>query len=322
MCSCITVMNEGIGVSDRQEQIALLALLRVKGVDWNFIAREAQRPDGLERLLSKQATEASAEAKESLAALRAIRDWQPIHDEVDTMLRGADNEGVRLATVLDESYPTNLRTIFNLPPFLFYRGELLADDVRAVAVVGTRKATPKGIERAAQMARLLTENGVTVLSGLAAGVDTSAHRACLEAGGRTVAVIGTGIRKVYPAANRELSETIASKGAVVSQFWPDSPPATWSFPRRNVVMSGMGQGTVVIEASETSGAKMQARLALQHGKHVWLLRSLVEQYSWARTYTERGAKVVESVEDIVNDLRSPEFIRERANTRMQLSLAV
>jgi DNA processing protein len=309
-------------MTDRQGQIALLTLLRVKGVDWHFIAREAQRPDGLSRLVGGYATEASDEAKESLSALATVSDWTPLHDEVHAMLDATDAEGVRLTTVLDEDYPTNLRTIFNLPPFLFYRGELRADDTRAVAVVGTRKPTTMGITRASEMARLLTENNVTVLSGLAQGIDTAAHRSCLDAHGRTIAVIGTGIRKVYPASNRELSETIASTGAVVSQFWPDSPPATWSFPRRNVVMSGMGQGTVVIEASETSGAKMQARLALQHGKHVWLLRSLVDEYEWARKYIARGAKVVESVEDIVSDLRSPEAVRERADARMQLSLAV
>jgi DNA processing protein len=109
----------------------------------------------------------------------------------------------------------------------------------------------------------------------------------------------------------------------VSQFWPDASPAKFTFPRRNVVMSGMGQGTVVIEASATSGAKMQARLALQHGKQVWLLRSLYKEHEWARTYAdERGAKVVEKVEDIVNDLRSTEAVQQRADVRMQLTLAV
>jgi DNA processing protein len=319
LCARVT---EGLEMADRQEQIALLALLRVKGVDWHFIAREAQRPDGLRRLLDRHATEASDEARESLDAMAAVSDWSAGRDEIEAMLDDTAAESIRLTTVLDSDYPINLRTIFNLPPFLFYRGHLREDDTRAVAVVGTRKPTPMGVARATEMARLLTENNVTVLSGLAQGIDTAVHRSCLDASGRTIAVIGTGIRKVYPAGNRELSETIAVTGAVVSQFWPDAPPATWSFPRRNVVMSGMGQGTVVIEASETSGAKMQARLALQHGKQVWLLRSLVDQYVWARKYVERGAKVVESVEDIVGDLRSLEAVRERADARMQLSLAV
>ena len=173
------------------------------------------------------------------------------------------------------------------------------------------------------MATLLSQHDVTVLSGLAKGIDTAAHTACLEVEGRTISVLGSGINRVYPKENEQLAATIARRGALVSQFWPDSPPTKFTFPRRNVVMSGMGQGTVVIEASATSGAKMQARLALEHGKRVWLLRSLYEEHSWARTYAnERGAKVVENVEDIVSDLRSTEAVQERADARMQLTLAV
>jgi DNA processing protein len=311
-------------VVEREQQVALLALLRVKGVHWHFVAREAQRPGGLERLLALSPTEASVEATESLTALSHAESTPDARRaEVETMLAAMDAVGVRLTTVLDDDYPVNLRTIFNLPPFLFYRGTLYPDDVRAVAVVGTRKPTSDGVSRATDTARLLTEQRVTVLSGLAKGIDTAAHTECLRADGRTVAVIGSGITRVYPKENAQLFEVIAERGAVVSQFWPDAPPTRYSFPRRNVVMSGMGQGTVVIEASETSGAKMQARLALQHGKRVWLLRSLYDEYSWARTYAdERGAKVVDSVEEIVKDLRSAEAVRERADVRMQLSLAV
>lgn len=311
-------------MAERQQQISLLALLRVKGVHWHFVAREAQRPDGLARLLDLAPTEASVEATESLNVLsQSETTLDARRSEVDAMLAAMEADGVRLTTVLDDDYPVNLRTIFNLPPFLFYRGTLYADDVRAVAVVGTRKPTLEGISRATQIARLLAEHDVTVLSGLATGIDTAAHRACLDADGRTVAVVGSGITRVYPKENAELFETIAERGAVVSQFWPEAPPTRYSFPRRNVVMSGMGQGTVVIEASETSGAKMQARLALQHGKRVWLLRSLYDGYPWARTYAdERGAKVIDSVDEIVSDLRSPQAVRERADVRMQLSLTV
>jgi DNA processing protein len=308
----------------REDHVALLALLRVKGVDWHFIAREAQRPEGLERLLGGRSSEASSEAEQSLGLLEAARGGlKSRQDEVVEMLAQSESEGAALTTVLDDDYPVNLRTIFNLPPFLFYRGELREDDARAVAVVGTREPSPMGLTRAAEMARLLTEHDVTVLSGLARGIDTAAHRACLEAGGRAIAVLGTGIRKTYPAENKELAGKIAENGAVVSQFWPDTPPTTYSFPRRNVVMSGMGQGTVVIEASETSGAKMQARLALQHGKRVWLLRSLVQEHPWARKYvTERGAKEVESVKEIVSDLRSTAAVKELADARLQLTIAV
>jgi DNA processing protein len=315
--------REHMPSSEQEPHVALLALLRVKGVNWYFVAREAQRPEGLERLLAGKATEASAEGRESLELLGAAA---ASHDErcaeVAEMISAAEADGIALTTVLDENYPVNLRTIFNLPPFLFFRGELQEDDARAVAVVGTRQPTADGRGRATEMARLLTEHDVTVLSGLARGIDTAAHRACLDAGGRTIAVLGSGIRRIYPPENQELAAAIAKSGAVVSQFWPDTPPAKFTFPRRNVVMSGMGQGTVVIEASSTSGAKMQARLALEHGKRVWLLRNLVENHTWARTYVGRGARSVETVDDIVTELRSPAAIRERADVRLQLSLGV
>jgi DNA protecting protein DprA len=158
--------------------------------------------------------------------------------------------------------PPTLRLIYNLPPFLFIRGAITDADLRSVAVVGIRTASADGISRAGQLARLLAGEDVTVVSGLARGIDTAAHTAALEAGGRTIAVIGTGINRYYPAENRALADQITKRGAVASQFWPDSPPTTYTFPRRNITMSGIAQGTVVIEASSTSGAKMQARLAL------------------------------------------------------------
>ena len=304
-------------------RISLLALLRIKGVHWNFVAREAQLPEGLERLLAGRASEASPEAEESLRLIQgALPSLDGLRETISQMVEQAQGDGIWLTTVLDDDYPVNLRTIFNLPPFLFVRGELREDDARSVAVVGTRAPTSEGLARARTMSKLLAENGVTVLSGLARGIDTAAHEACLAAGGRTIAVLGSGIRRTYPPENRGLAEMIVERGAVVSQFWPDAPPSSYSFPRRNVVMSGMGQGTVVVEATATSGAKMQARLALEHGKKVWLLGSLIESHEWARRYEARGAIRVDDVEDIIRLLRSPEAVRERAEARMQLSLAI
>jgi DNA processing protein len=163
------------------------------------------------------------------------------------------------------------------------------------------------------VARELTERGVTVVSGLAAGIDTAAHRSSLEAGGRTIAVFGTGINRVYPKDNLELSERIVEHGAVVSQFWPDQAPATYTFPRRNVVTSGLSQGTVVVEASATSGAKMQARLAHQHGKKVFLVKRLVTEQDWARRYIERKKAIeVSGVDDIMRLMRPASVVRERS----------
>jgi DNA processing protein len=312
----------GAPVEITEDQLNLLALCRIKGIDWWLLAREAQRPDGLQRLLAGHLTENTAEAAQTgqliattLPHLDAHR--QEVLGEVE---RAADADAA-LVTVLDASYPRTLRLIFNLPPFLFVNGQLLERDLRSVAVVGTRKATPLGLQRAARMATQLTDAGVTVVSGLARGIDTAAHRATLDRAGRTMAVIGTGITRCYPKENADLAEQIAKSGAVVSQFWPSAPPASWSFPRRNITMSGIAQGTLVVEASATSGAKMQARLALQHGKKVFLLRSLVEAQEWATKYaTERNVRVVNEVEDVLEELADPAGIQAADQRRLQLSL--
>jgi DNA processing protein len=307
-----------------RDTIDLLALCRLKDINWYLIAREASRPDGLGRLLSGEVTERSKQADTAretiVAAAPRIDD---LREEAEREIVSAHVDGFRLTTVLDTDYPLNLRTIFNLPPFLFYLGELDTDnDARSIAVVGTRQPTQAGIKLGTQMSRLLAERGITVLSGLARGIDTCAHKAALDAGGRTVSVLGSGLRRIYPPENKSLAELIVKHGAVVSQFWPDSAPITYNFPRRNVTMSGMGQGTVVIEASSTSGAKMQARLAIEHGKQVFLLHRLVTQQRWAQGYVSRGAVEVNDVEDIVSRLRTTDEIRMRTQKARQLSLAL
>ena len=304
----------------------LLALCRVRGVSWHFIAREALRQPNLDiaRLIEGDTPEQSKPARETATRLREARsDLPDFHREVEEMIASTEAEGIRLTTVLDEDYPVNLRVIDNLPPFLFYRGSLQPDDAYSVAVVGTRTPSEEGIVRARKMASRLAENGVTVLSGLARGIDTAAHEAALDTGGRTIAVLGSGIRRVYPRENIDLAERIAATGAVVSQFWPDTAPTSYTFPRRNVVTSGMGQGTVVIEASATSGAKMQARLAIEHGKQVFLLASLVTQRDWARSYLKRPRVYeVNDVDDIISVLRPPDVMRSRAEQRVQLALSL
>jgi DNA processing protein len=310
-------------VDPQEQQRSLLALCAVRGAHWNVIARAAQKPGGLERLAAGELTEKSSDA---LRTAKAISNAQAgssrYFERADRAIEAAAAVGARLITVLDDDYPKNLRLIYNLPPFLFARGRLRRDDAKAVAVVGTRNASEEGLGRSAKLAHLLAEQKVTVLSGLARGVDTAAHEATLAAGGRTIAVIGTGILRTYPAENAALVERILEHGAIVSQFWPDQPPTSYTFPRRNVVTSGMSQGTVVIEASNTSGAKMQARLALEHGKQVFLLRTLVTDQPWAREYLERGAVEVSDVAAIVERLRSWRSIEALSEGRQQLALGL
>ncbi len=313
-------------VTEMQYRLLQLCAIRIEreSADWTVIARQAQDPGGLDDLWQGIIHEKSAAAKRSAPVLRkGLRDMTLMSRKVEAELQAAAATAARLVTVLDESYPANLRLIPNLPPFLFVRGELREEDARSVAVVGTRQATEIGIDRAAKMSRLLAERAVTVISGLARGIDTAAHRAALAADARTIAVLGTGITRCYPAENRDLAEQITESGALVSQFWPTHPPGRDTFPRRNVVTSGISQGTVVIEASSTSGAKMQARLAIEHGKKVFLVRSLVTSQPWASDYVEhRGAIEVAEVDEVVTRLAPPERVRQATVQQTQLTLAL
>lgn len=313
-----------MGTTAVKDKITLLALCGIEGVSWYLIAREAMRPDGLQRLCKADLTENSKEATQSRRGLlSALPQLDKLRSESERRVLPVLKSGIRLTTVLDPDYPQNLRTIFNRPPFLFYRGRFRKDDARSVAVVGTRNSTIAGEKRARRMAGLLADRGVTVLSGLARGIDTVAHRAALDHRGRTIAVLGSGILRIYPRENENLAMEISERGVVLSQFWPEAPPARHTFPRRNITMSGLGQGTVVVEASATSGAKMQARLALEHGKRVFLLESLVRQHLWAKNYLKRpGACKVSKVEDILTHLRSPDEIRASSIQVDQLSLAL
>jgi DNA processing protein len=208
-------------------------------------------------------------------------------------------QGMELVTVLDPGYPPNLRAVHDRPPMLFIDGTLTPQDAKGVAVVGARRATATGLRQAEAIARHLVGSGYTVVSGLAAGIDTAAHTAALATRGRTVAVIGTGLARSYPPENRGLQRQIAENCAVVSQFWPDAPPSRRSFPMRNAVMSGIALATVVVEASNTSGARTQTRLALAHGRPVFLLDTLVNAQAWAREYATRaGTHIVAEPADI------------------------
>lgn len=291
---------------NRREQAAVLALVSHARGEWHTVAQLIEATGSALRVVHRDWS--GFEPPELLAAAASTEVTEAELDSYEAQIEALANDAIWLITVLDADYPTNLRLVFNRPPFLFVRGDLhMPDDERAIAVVGTRQASPDGIEQARRLARELVENNVTVLSGLALGIDTAAHISTLDAGGRTIAVIGHGIKTpLYPAKNRELAESIVSQGGtLVSQFWPDAPPTRFSFPMRNVVMSGMAIGTVVIEASKTSGAKMQARLALEHGKRLFLVESLVMQESWASEYAKRpGATVVQSVDDVMVALDS------------------
>lgn len=217
-------------------------------------------------------------------AVRQVSEWRA---------RGLD-----LITVFDERFPVRLRAIVDVPPFLFAKGTVIADDL-GVSVVGSRHCSPEGARFARDVSAMLCGRDVTVIAGLAEGVDSFAHQEALHNGGRTVAFIGTGINRCYPASNKGLQHTIEERGLVLSQFWPDSPPTKHTFPMRNALMSGYGLATVIVEASERSGTRIQARQAQRHGRPLIFRDTVMKQTEWAREYKGKpGVFVVHSVEDV------------------------
>ncbi len=287
----------------------MVALLRTGGRPWVEYAELVEERGSAAAVLATELAGSNAPARQT----SLLDPPPPAGDDLLARARADldrwSADGMQLVTVLEAGYPPNLRAVHDRPPMVFVAGALTPADARAIAVVGARKATGAGIERARAIAEHLVDSDYTVASGLAAGIDTAAHTAALARGGRTVAVIGTGLARSYPPQNASLQRRIASECAVISQFWPDAPPSRRSFPMRNAVMSGLTLATVVVEASDTSGARMQARLACAQGRPVFLLASLVERQAWAREYAARaGTHVVRSpteITTVVDRLISP-----------------
>lgn len=270
---------------------ALVALLRARlpRMTWNDIATDI--------LFSGDAVEVCRRrlSDEGLVADPRV---DAAIDEARQQVLAWQRDGLRLITVLDPEFPQRLLDIRETPPFLFAAGTLLPDD-RGMSVVGSRKASTRAHQIAGAAAELLVDKHLTVIAGLAAGIDTIAHRTALDAGGRTVAFIGTGITKHYPPVNRALQDEISDRGLVLSQFWPDAPPTRRSFPIRNASMSGYGMGTIVVEAGETSGTRIQARVAVEHGRPVILTDMVVEATEWGTALVGRpGVHVVASTSEL------------------------
>ncbi len=202
-------------------------------------------------------------------------------DESAADLSRWERQGLTFLSALDPSFPAQLRRTTACPPFLFAQGELRADDP-AVAVVGSRNVSTRGLALAAQVAESLVAEGFTIASGLAAGVDAVAHQAALEGDGRTVAFIATGLNISYPAANRGLQASIAERGLVLSQFWPDAPPQKASFLQRNALIAAYSLAAVVIEAGENSGARNLARQAVEQGRPLIVTDLVITANEWAR----------------------------------------
>jgi DNA processing protein len=221
-----------------------------------------------------------------------------------SIMERMQNQGIRVIIWDDDTYPRRLREIDQPPPVLYLRGSIDPEDDWAVAIVGTRRVTAYGRQVTADLAAFLAGNGITVVSGLARGVDAIAHEAALQAGGRTIAVLGSGVDRIYPPEHRKLADQIMNQGAVCSDYAPGTAPESSNFPPRNRIISGLSQATVVIEAGETSGALITAKFAADQGREVLAVPGPINaaQSKGTNNLIQQGARPLLRIEEVLEVL--------------------
>ena len=211
---------------------------------------------------------------------------------------------VNVLTIEDALYPENLRTIHYPPPVLYFHGTIVESDKNSISIVGTRKATYYGKMVAEKLSKDLALAGLTIISGMARGIDTAAHKGALSVNGRTIAVLGCGIDHIYPPENRRLAQEIQESGAIISEFPLSTLPERQNFPRRNRIISGLSLGTVVVEAAEKSGALITADFALEQGREVFAIPGNINSplSNGAHNLIKQGAKLVDNYQDILEEI--------------------
>lgn len=285
---------------DRMDLRTVVAFSLLRGASWSRVA--ASLRETAERSAADPTGDWAASILAAVGLDAAALDCA--RAEADRALDRARRMGLEPVPFGDERYPPLVATIYDPPPVLWVRGDAHALGGPSVAVVGARAASTPALAMAADLGAGLARAGLTVVSGLARGVDSAAHRAALEAGGLTVAVLGCGADRVYPPEHAELARTIARAGALVSELPPGTPPLAEHFPRRNRVISGLSLATVVVEASERSGSLITARCALEQGREVMAVpgSAVSGRNRGAHALLKDGAKLVETVDDILEEL--------------------
>ena len=225
-------------------------------------------------------------------------------DAIASALAWLEDPGNHIVTLADSDYPQALLNIPDPPLLLYVKGRLDLLNRSALAIVGSRSATPQGMHNAEAFAKSLSDAGLCIISGLAHGIDASAHRGALRGPGSSIAIVGTGLDKVYPAANRDLAHALAQQGTLVSEFPLGTPPLAANFTRRNRLISGMSLGCLVVEASLQSGSLITARLALEQGREVFAIPGSIHapQSKGCHALLKQGAKLVETAQDILEEL--------------------
>ncbi len=280
---------------------AWLKLSLVPGLGNESLRRLLHTFGSPDAILQVPSSELSRYVKPSVA--RAIAEG--IEDSaLDSVAAWLDDPHNHIVTLGDAGFPQSLLNIADPPLLLYVKGRIDLLNVRSLAVVGSRSASTQGLRNAEEFAKTAADRGLCVISGMAHGIDAGAHRGGLQGRASSVAVVGTGLDKVYPAANRELAHQLAREGAIVSEFPLGTPPLAANFPRRNRIISGLSAGCLVVEASLQSGSLITARMALEQGREVFAIPGSIHapQSKGCHQLIKQGAKLVESAQDVLEEL--------------------
>jgi DNA processing protein len=292
-----------------------LTLGRIEGLGNESLRRLLQTFGSPEAVLQAPISELSRIVKPAVAQAVA----QGIDDDALASTAAWLNDPLNhILTIADTNYPQALLNIPDPPFLLFAKGRIELLNAPALAIVGSRNASPQGLRNAEAFAQAASEAGLCVISGMAQGIDAAAHLGGLRGAGSSIAVVGTGLDKVYPSANRELAHQLAQNGVIVSEFPLATPPLPANFPRRNRIISGLSLGCLVVEASLQSGSLITARLALEQGREVFAIPGSIHspQSKGCHTLIKQGAKLVESAQDILEELGA-EYIRTKTSVSPQ-----
>ncbi len=275
------------------EQLAIIALQRLKGID---LAIKRRLFEGEENLGSLFEGKASLHDEGVYKKIMAFKDWNDVNRDLK-MLR---ETGVEVLTIRDPGYPVQLRNIPDAPLVLYKKGELKVGS-DTIAIVGSRRASFESINMAEKIAQTLSSVGITVISGLARGVDAAAHRGALKEKGKTVGVLGCGIDICYPSENRSLFEKVGEEGCILTEYTPGELPLQHHFPARNRIIAGLSKGVLVVEASQRSGSLITARLGLEYGREVMAIPGSIfdEGYKGTNSLIKQGAKLIDGMDDII-----------------------
>ncbi|MDY0038995.1 MAG: DNA-processing protein DprA [Desulforhabdus sp.] len=289
---------------DEEERIAWLTLKLIPGLGNRSLLRLLKHFGGPKAILRAGGGELNIVPglrEQARFALRKKETVRPAQSEWERL----KEEQIRILSLADSDYPANLKAIPDPPAVLFIKGTLEARDLVSVSIVGSRAASPMGMAFTERLSMDLSQYGVTIVSGLAVGIDSAAHRGALKGRGRTLAVLGCGLDVEYPRINSPLRQQIVTAGALVSEFPLETLPAPVNFPMRNRIISGLSLGVVVVEAAHRSGSLITARLALEQGREVFAVPGVARHYRSIGPHRllKQGAKLVESAEDVLEEIR-------------------